>query len=379
LAFLLGLVTFATAARAQEPSELRELALAIDAHDASTTRSLAEGLAARSPTRLRDTLECFELAFAQASLAELAPESEPEASAADVAATDTTDAAFGAATDAATETSDASARLGRVTRRITTLAAEVDAWLGVVDACFDGAPLALTRFGDLGALHVRLRYAQPELRHAARLAADAAERDATDTTRTLEEEAERLTAALELSSGARDPWPFVEAAWTALDPPAAVSREWPARSNAPSIGSLVLFLASGAVAVFGSLPTLASGRRVFPGIAGAYGLSLSALAASLAGAGWQVRSRAFSIAGAIVATLTGAAGILSITLLPEKRGRFFGGGLTIGAGLGALWTIGAFAHLRHHREADDAWREFLRGLSVGADRRGAHLGWQTQF
>ena len=366
-AFLIGLVAFGTAARAQDPSELRELALAIEAHDAGTTRSFAERLAGRSPTRLRDALECFELAFAQASLADVASESER----------DRTEPAT-SETDAASDRAD-SARLGRVTRRLTTLASEVDAWLAAADACVEGAPPEARLLGDLDALHVRLRYAQPELRHAARLASDAAERDATDTTQTLEGEAERLGAALELPTEARDPWPFVDAAWAALDPPAAVSRQWPARSNAPAIGSLVLFLASGAVAVFGSLPTLASGRRVFPGIAGAYGLSLGALAASLAGAGWQVRSRALSIAGAIVATLTGAAGILSITLLPEKRGRFFGGGLTIGAGLGALWTIGSFAHLRHHREADDAWRRFLSGFSVGADRRGAHLGWQTRF
>lgn len=363
LAFLLGLVAFQTVARAQDPSELRELALAIDAHDATATRSLAEGLAARSPARLRDTLECVELAFALASIADLASESERDTPTREV--------------DAASDV--ASARLGRVTRRITTLASEVDAWLGVADACFDGAPPTLARLGDLGALHVRLRYAQPELERASRLAADAAERDATDTTQTLEEEAERLAAALELPTEARDPWPFVDAAWAALDPPAAVPREWPARSNAPAIGSLVLFLASGAVAVFGSLPFVVTGRRVPPGIAGAYGLSLGALAASLAGAGWQVRGRALPIAGAIVATLTGAAGLLSITLLPEPRGRFFGGGLTIGAVLGALWTIGGFAHLRHHREADEAWRDLLRGLSVGADRRGAHLGWQTRF
>jgi hypothetical protein len=370
---LLGLVAFGSTTHAQAPSELpselRELALAIEAHDEGTTRRLAEGIAGRSPARLRDTLECFELAFALASLAEVGSEGEADPTG-PAEATRETDAS---------DRSTASARLGRITGRLTTLASEVDAWLEAADACAEGAPPEARLLGDLDALHVRLRYAQPELRHAARLATDAAGRDATDTTQTLEEEAERLSAALELPTEARDPWPFVDAAWASLDPPSAVPREWPARSNAPSIGSLVLFLASGAVAVFGSLPTLASGRRVFPGIAGAYGLSLGALAASLAGAGWQVRSRALSIAGAIVATLTGAAGILSITLLPEKRGRFFGGGLTIGAGLGALWTIGAFAHLRHDREADDAWRELLRGLSVGADRRGARLGWQTRF
>jgi hypothetical protein len=368
-ALLLGLVAFGSTTHAQAPSELRELALGIEAHDTHTTRALAGSLAGRSPTRLRDTLECFELAFALASLAEVVSERDADDAAPGTRGT------HGTTSDRAA----ASARLGRVTRRITTLDTEVDAWLEAADPCFEGAPPALARFGDLGALHVRFRYVQPELERASRLSADAAERDATDTTQTLEEEAERLGAALELPSDAHDPWPFVDAAWAALDPPAAVPREWPARSNAPAIGSLVLFLASGAVAVFGSVPFVVSSRRIPPGIAGAYGLSLGSLAASLAGAGWQLRSRALSIAGAIVATLTGAAGILSIALLPERRGRFFGGGLTIRAILGALWTIGGFAHLRHHHEADDAWRERLRGLSVGADRRGARVGWHVRF
>jgi len=365
---LLGLVAFGSTSHAQDPSELRELALAVEAHDPGTTRVFAKRLAGRSPTRLRDTLECFELAFALATLGDVVSRGAHDPDAPTVAS----DAVV-------SERVAASARLERVSRRIRTLAAEVQAWLAAADACFEGAPPELRHLGDLDAVHVRLRYAQPELQRASRLAADAAEHTAVDAAPALEDEADRLVAALDLSSGARDPWSFVDAAWAALDPPAAVPREWPARSNAPAIGSLVLFLVSGAVAVFGSLPFVATGRRIPPGIAGAYGLSLGSLAASLAGAGWQVRSRALSVAGAVVATLTGAAGLSSIALLPERRGRFFGGGLTLGAGLAALWTIGAFAHRRHHGDADDAWRERLRGLSVGADRHGARVGWHARF
>lgn len=335
--------------RAQPTSMLlRELAIAMEARDTEGARSLAFRLAPESPPPLRNALECFEVAFAAAALAEAA------------------------------SSSDAS-HLDHVADRLTTLATEVDKWLTAAPACMEDAPVEAEILGDLGMMRVRLAYLQPELERASRLAREALERSAVDTIPTLLAEADRLHAALELPPTSPSPWPFVEAVWTTLDTPPAVSREWPARSSVPTISSVVVGLVSGAIAVFGSLPTLASGRRVFPVVAGAYGLFFGALASSLSGVGWQTRGRAYPIAGAVVTSLTAAAGVLSVVLLPEERGRYFGGGLLIGAGIGALWTVGSFAHQRHHADADDAWREYLRGLSVGADRRGASVHWRTTF
>ena len=337
----------ATSVRAQPTLELRELAIAIEART-DGARSLAYRLAPESPPRLRNALECFEVAFAAAALAEVASSDHPSP-------------------------------LADATHRLTTLATEVAKWLTATPACVEDAPAEAEMLGDLGMMRVRLAYLRPELERAARLANEALERSAVDTTPTLVAEADRLLAALDLPLSSASPWPFVEAVWRRLDTPPAVSREWPARSSVPTISSVIVGLVSGAIAVFGSLPSLASGRRVFPVVAGTYGLFFGALASSLSGVGWQTRGRAYPIVGAVVTSLTAAAGVLSVVLLPEERGRYFGGGLLIGAGIGALWTVGSFAHQRHHDDADDAWREYLRGLSVGADRRGASVRWRTTF
>lgn len=347
LVVVLGCCLDVRSAQAQPTSDLRELAIAVEART-DGARSLAYRLAPESPPALRNALECFEVAFAAAALAEAS-------------------------------SSDDTSPLDHVARRLTTLATEVDKWLAAAPACAEDAPAEAEMLGDLGTMRVRLAYLKPEIERAARLADEALERSAVDTTPTLLAEADRLHAALELPPTSASPWAFVEAVWSTLDTPPAVSREWPARSSAPTISSVIVGLVAGAIAVFGSLPSLASGRRIFPAVAGAYGLFFGALASSLSGVGWQTRGRAFPIVGAVVTSLTAAAGVLSVVLLPDERGRYFGGGLLIGAGIGALWTVGSFAHQRHHDDADHAWREYLRGLSVGADRRGASVRWQTTF
>ncbi|MCB9616164.1 MAG: hypothetical protein H6722_27325 [Sandaracinus sp.] len=344
LLLILAVSLVALPARAQSPGELRELALAFEHNDEGQVRHYASVF--RGEGTLGRAFACIELAFAGASLRRLI----------DTPLDDTA--------------------LADAVHALTTLDRETQTLSESATHCGDveGLPRATS-------LPVELAYLRTELDLASELASEALRAQADETTAVLVEEARRLLGEVgrKLEGWPTDAWPFARATWEGLDPPPAVEREWRFRSPAPSIGSGVLVAASGITGFVGSLPSLATGEGIPRGIAGAWGLAFGSIAAAVAGAGWAKHSRALSIAGAVMVTLAGSGALLAIGMLDEPRGRWFGGGLLLGAGLGALWTIGSFAHLRHHRDADDAWRDFVQGLSVSASPRGASLGWNARF
>jgi hypothetical protein len=345
------LALFSASTAGAQTAELRELALAIDARDEGSTRYLARALAPSAAPTWRVALARIEIAFAAAALKRLANEpleantgpSEPPREALEHA-------------------------VSQLTRLASELAALSNA-LGLED---DPARVAL---------RAELAHRRPELERAAVLASEALEADASSSTPALAAEAERWRDALapRLEAWPDDPWPVVLGLWDALDPPPAVAREWPFRSRAPSIASAATMVLAGAISVLGSLPFFASSRRIPRGVGGSWGLALGSVAGAFAGGGWQVRGDAFPNAGAVLVSLAGLGGVTAVLVLDEPRGRWFGGGLLLGAGIGALWTIGAFAHRQHHRDADAAWRDFLRGLSLAPSPRGVALGWSTRF
>lgn len=349
LVLILALLSASTAGA--QTAELRELALAIDTRDEGSARYLARALAPSAAPTWRTTLTRIEIAFAATALKRIANdtlEANPRAS------------------------EPPREALEHVVSQLTRLSSEL--------AALSNA-LVLEDDPTRAVLRAELAHLRPELERAALLASEALEADAWSTTPELAAEIERWRDALatRLEAWPNDPWPVVLGLWDALDPPPAVAREWPFRSPAPWIGSAATMVLAGAISVLGSLPFFASSRRIPRGLGGSWGLALGSVAGALAGAGWQARGDGFPLVGAALVGLAGLGGVTAVLVLDEPRGRWFGGGLLLGAGIGALWTIGAFAHRQYHRDADAAWRDFLRGLSLTPGPRGLALGWSARF
>ncbi len=221
-----------------------------------------------------------------------------------------------------------------------------------------------------------LAYLQPRIERARELTEGAVE--SGDSSAELErvfatEHAEIVAAVPE---GPDDEWLQVRAIWDAQDTPEARSRDWPWQSEAPTIGTGVLFLGFGLVSFFSSLTAL-SGRGLPALSAGGWGITFSLLPAIAAAWTWEEPKRALLITSMAFTALAAAGGAAAIGRL-GRNGRYFGRGLLIGSALSVLWQIGGWIHKRYPERARREWRDRLR-ISPTAGRRFGGLVAEGRF
>ncbi len=221
-----------------------------------------------------------------------------------------------------------------------------------------------------------LAYLRPRIERARQLTEGAVE--SGDASAELEQvfASEHAEIVAAVPDGPDNDWARVRALWEAQDTPEARSRDWPWQSEAPMIGTGVLFLGFGLVSFMSTLTAL-SGSGLPSLSAGGWGITFALLPAMAAAWTWEQPKRGLLITSMAFTALAAAGGAAAIGRL-NRDGRYFGRGLLIGSGLSVLWQIGGWIHRRYPERARREWRERLR-VSPTAGRRFGGLVAEGRF
>lgn len=213
------------------------------------------------------------------------------------------------------------------------------------------------------ARRAELSYLRPRVERAARLTAEA--RDSGSVSAELEQVfmAEHGEIVAQIQPGPEDAWERAERLWLEQRTPEPRDREWPARSEAPVIGTGVLIVGFGLVSFFSTL-TVLSGRGLPSLSAGGWGITFSLLPALASAWTWERPKRGLLIASLAMTAIAAAGGAIGIARL-DRDGRYFGRGLLIGSAVSAVWQVGGWIHHRYPNRSRRQWQERVRFSPVG--------------
>ena len=222
---------------------------------------------------------------------------------------------------------------------------------------------------------LELTYLQPRLDRAAELSAAASSSTPSpELEQVFVDEHRELVAAI--TPAPSDRWERARSLWAAQHLPEARPREWPARGEAPAIGTAVLIAGFGLVS-FASTLTALSGRGLPSLSAGGWGITFSLIPAFAAAWTWEKPTRALLFASLTLTAIAAGGGVAAIARL-GRDGRYFGRGLLIGSAVSVMWQVGGWIHHRYPERAQRGWRERVR-IAPAAGRRFAGLSASGTF
>lgn len=221
-----------------------------------------------------------------------------------------------------------------------------------------------------------LAYLLPRADRAAQLTAEA--RDSGVVSIELEQvfADERAEIVAQIEPGPEDAWERAETLWREQHTPVARSHEWPARSQAPMIGTGILFVGFGLPSFFSTLTAL-SGRGLPSLSAGGWGITFALLPALVAAWTWEEPKQSLLFTSMVLTAVAVGGGVAAVARL-DRDGRFFGRGLLIGSAVSVLWQIGGWLHHRYPERSRREWRERVR-VAPAAGRGFGGLSAQGRF